>query len=64
MFMSTPVKERTVVQIHSTTKAHHDIAADLLAIHGLTGAYTIVSLHRIGKGIVLKNSKKGGVGLW
>ena len=38
MFMSSPgeVIERSVVDIHAITEAHHDIAADLLAIHGLS----------------------------
>ena len=60
--MSSPVKE--VVDIRATAEAHRDIAGDLLAIHGLSGADTIASLHGIGKGTVLKISKKGGVPLF
>ena len=41
----------------SPVKGHRDIAADLLAIHGLSGADTLASLHGIGKGSVLKVSK-------
>ena len=54
MFMSSPVKERAVVDIRATVEAHRGIAADLLAIHGLSGADTIDSLRGIGKGTVLK----------
>ena len=38
-----------------------EIAADLLAIHGLSGADNTASLHDIGKGTVLEISKKEGV---
>ena len=51
------MKERAVVDIPATAEAHHDITADLLAIHGLSSADTIASLHGIGKGTVLKVSK-------
>ena len=53
-----------MVDIRATAEAHRDIAADLLAIHGLSGADTIACLHGIGKGTVLKISKKGGVPLF
>ena len=55
------MKERAVVDIPATAEAHRDIAADLLAIHGLSGADNTASLHDIGKGSVLEISKKGGV---
>ena len=61
MFMSSPVKERAVVDIPATAEAHCDIAPDLLAIHGLSGADNTASLHDIGKGTVLEISKKGGI---
>ena len=61
MFMSSPVKERAVVDIPATAEAHLDIAPDLLAIHGLSGADNTASLHDIGKGTVLEISKKGGI---
>ena len=64
MFMSSPVKERAVVDIRATAEAYRDIAADLPAIHGLSGADTIAWLHGIGKGTDLKISKKGGVPLF
>ena len=57
MLISSPVKERAVVDIRATAAAHRDIVADLLAIFGLSGADTIASLYGIGKGTVLKVSK-------
>ena len=64
MFMSSPVKERAVFDIPATAEAHRDIAGDLLAIHGLSGADNTASLHDIGKGTVLEISKKGGLPLF
>ena len=40
-------------------ESHSDIADDLLAIHGLSDAYTEASLHGIGKATVVKVVKKG-----
>ena len=59
MIMSSPLKERAVVDIRATAEAHSDIADDLLAIHGLSGADTVASLHDIGKATVIKVSKTG-----
>ena len=59
MIMSSPLNERAVVDIHATPEAHSDIANDLLAIHGLSGADTVASLHGIGKATVIKVSKTG-----
>ena len=59
MIMSSPLKERALVDIRATAEAHSDIADDLLAIHGLSGADTVVSLHDIGKATVIKVSKTG-----
>ena len=56
---SSPVKERAVVYIHDAAEVHHEIAADILAIHGLSGADTIDFLHVLGKATVLKIFKKG-----
>ena len=47
------MKEQAVVDICATAEAHRAIAGDLLAIHGLSRADTIASLHGIGKGTVL-----------
>lgn len=59
MIMSSPLKERAVVDIRATAEAHSDIADDLLAIHRLSGADTVASLHGIGKATVIKVSKTG-----
>ena len=59
MIMSSPLKERAVVDIRATAEAHSDIADDLLAIHGLSGADTVASLHGIGKATVIKVTKTG-----
>ena len=56
--MSSPVKERAVIYIHATGEAHSDIADDLLAIHGLSGADAVASLHGIGKATVVNVSNK------
>ncbi|KAG1654190.1 Rab effector Noc2 [Nymphon striatum] len=63
MIMSSLVKERAVVNIRATAVAHSDIADDLFAIHGISGADHGASLHGIGKATVLKIAKKGGFSL-
>ena len=59
MIMSSHLKERAVVDIRATAEAHSDIADDLLAIHRLSGADTVASLHGIGKATVIRVSKTG-----
>ena len=54
MIMSSPVKERAVIDIRATVVSHSDIAGDLLAIHGLSGAYAVAYFHGIGKATVVK----------
>ena len=63
MVMSSPVKQRAVIDIRATADAHRDIADDLPAIHGLSDADTIASLHGIGKATVLKIYMQGGFSL-
>ena len=58
MIMSSPVKERAVIDIKQTSEVHKDIAPDLLALHGLSGADTVSSIHGIGKSTVVKIAKK------
>lgn len=48
-----------MVDIRATAETHSDIADDLLAIHGLSVADTVASLHGIGKATVIKVSKHG-----
>ena len=59
MIMSSSVKERAVIYIRATVESHSDVADDLLAIRGLSGADAVASLHGIGKATVVKVGKKG-----
>ena len=45
-------------------EAHSDVADDLLAIHGLSGADAVASFYGIDKAAVLKVAKKGGFPLF
>ena len=42
-----------------TAAAHIDIASDLLALHGLSGADTVFAIQGIGKATIIKISKRG-----
>ena len=57
--MSSLVKEGAGIDIRATATAHSDIADDPLAIHGISGADIVASLHGVGKATVLKIAKKG-----
>ena len=46
-----------------TATAHSDIAGGLLAIHGISGADIVASLHGVGKATVIKIAKKGTLSL-
>ena len=59
MIMSSPKSEQVVSDIWATAVRQADIASDLLAIHGLSGAVTVASLHGVGKDTALKVAKKG-----
>ena len=59
MIMSSPVKERAVIDIRATVESHSEVADDLLAIHGLSGADAVAPLHGICKATVAKVAKKG-----
>ena len=59
IIMSSLLKERAVIDIGATTPAHSGIADYLLAIHGISGADTVASLHGVGKATVFNISKKG-----
>ena len=48
-----------MIDIRATVESHSDIADDLLAIHGLSGADEVASFHGIGKATVVKVAKKG-----
>ena len=47
-----------MIDIRATVESHSDIADDLLAIHGLSGADEVASFHGIGKATVVKVVKK------
>ena len=44
--------------IVATATAHSDIADDLLAIHGISGADIVASLHGVGKTTVIKMPRR------
>ena len=48
-----------MIDIWAAAVRHVDIASDLLAIHGLSGADTVASLHGVDRGTALKVAKKG-----
>ena len=54
MIMTSLVKDRAGIDIDAIATAHSDIADDLLAIHGSSGADTVASLHGVGKATVIK----------
>ena len=53
-----------MIDIRATVESHSDIADDLLAIHGLSGADEVASFHGIGKATVVKVVKKGSFPLF
>ena len=59
MIMSSPVKERAVLDIRATVESHSDVAYDRLSIHGPSSADAVASLHGIDKATVVKVAKKG-----
>ena len=59
IIMAPIVKERAVVDTGATAAAHSDIADDILAVHGITGAVRVASLHGIGKVTAINVFKKG-----
>ena len=54
MIVTSLVKERAGIDIGAIATAHSDIADDLLAIHGSSGADTVASLRGVGKATVIK----------
>ena len=60
LFMISPVKDRPNIDIRLTSQKNADIAFDLLAIHGISGADTVAPLHGIGKGTAIKTARKKG----
>ena len=54
MFMTSPVQQRSTIDIKATVEKHHAIVPGLLAAHALSGCATVPTYFRIGKGTVLK----------
>ena len=54
VYMESPSKGRTVIDIKSAVKKHSKIVADLLPAHSLSGCHTVVCCYGIGKGTVVK----------
>ena len=54
VFMESPKKERTVIDIDATVKDNLSIIPGLLATHALTGCDTVATCYGIGKGTALK----------
>ena len=64
MIMSLSIRERDVVDIWATAAKHHIIVNVLLAIHRISVADTVASLHRICKATVLKIAVEGDLSLY
>ena len=54
VMMVSPIRGRTVIDIHESVDKNRAIMGDLLAAHGLTGCDTVATHHGIGRGVVLK----------
>ena len=48
-----------MIDIRANVESQSDIADDLLAIHGLSGADAVLSFHGIGKATVVKVAQNG-----
>ena len=59
LFMESPIKERTIVDIQATVKKHQNIIPAILPAHALTGCDTVAACFGIGKGKMLKVLKTG-----
>ncbi|XP_044174300.1 uncharacterized protein LOC122947134 [Acropora millepora] len=54
MFMTSPVQQRSTIDIKATVEKHQAIVPGLLASHALSGCDTVPTYFGIGKGTVLK----------
>lgn len=54
LFMTSPIQQRSVIDIKATVKAHQPIIPNLPAAHALSGCDTVASYYGVGKGTVLK----------
>lgn len=60
VWMVSPIKGRSVIDINATVAKNDDIMEDLLAMHGISGCDTVAPYYGIGKGVPLRvlRSKK------
>ena len=58
IFMESPIKDRTVIDIQRSVTKNRKIIPDLMAAHALTGCDTVASSHGIAKGTMLNILKK------
>ena len=56
IYMESPKKDRTKLDIQSTARKHKSLLPDILAIHALSGCDSVAALHGIGKGIAIKTA--------
>ena len=54
MFMTSPVQQRSTIDIKATMEKHHAIVPALLAAHAFSGCDTVPTFFGIGKGTALK----------
>ena len=59
VYMESPVKERSIIDIKSTVERHAEIIPYILAAHAVSGCDTVACYYGIGKGKVLKVLKSG-----
>ena len=59
VFMESPKKERTVIDIDGTVEDNLSIIPGLLAAHALTGCDIVTTCYGIGKGTALKVLRAG-----
>ena len=57
MIMSSPIQQRSQIDIKATVQEHQDIIPCLLGAHALSGCDTVPTYFGIGKGTVVKNLK-------
>ena len=54
VLMTSPIRDRAVIDINRTVRNNFGLMSNLLAAHGLTGCDTVATFFGIGKGIALK----------
>jgi hypothetical protein len=56
IYMESPIKGRTVIDISTSAKKHSRIISDLLLAHALSGCDTVACYYGIGKGSTSEDS--------